>query len=232
MHPPISTVKWKETYRLVNSCYPPCDIWEDIISQSDDWQIAFELEAMSNPRVRQEIGDISIIPKDKMITGKNSWWVISAFTHTKAGRFNNDHFGAYYAANNFLTALKEKAYGLTKQFMEATNEPIADITCRVFLGKIDSKLHDIRDVDSWKNCYTENDYTHSQELATILRGIESNGIVYKSVRDSGGECIAAFWPDIVSIPIQERHTVLHWNGKDISSYFEVREKNHNRISLK
>lgn len=233
MLPIVSRIKWDKTYRLINSCYPPCDVWEDVISQSEDWALAYEIEALSNPRVRQEIGDIQLIPPERMIGGVNSWWVISAFTYPNpmGSRFTDGTFGAYYAADNIATAIKEKSFGLTKQFMEATNEAIIDITCRVFLGKIDADLHDIRQDDQWRDCYLKDDYTYSQRLAITLRDQDSNGIVYQSVRDESGECIAAFWPDVVSIPTQERHIVLHWDGSTVSSYYEIKEKNRQRIAL-
>jgi hypothetical protein len=228
MLPDISKVRWNKTYRLINSCYPPCDIWEDVISKAKDWKLAYEIEAMTNPRIRQEIGEISLIPDNRIIKGVNSWWVIAAFTHINpiGTRFTEGTFGAYYAANNFETALSEKSYH-TKKFMEATEEEIANITCRTLLGKINAELHDIRDFEKWKGCYNPDDYSKSQHLAGKLRDIESNGIVYKSVRNPVGECFAAFWPDVVSIPIQERHVVLHWNGEKISWYYD----NGKRINL-
>jgi hypothetical protein len=231
--PPISHVKWNKTYRLINSCYPVCDVWEDIISNSNDWQLAYELEAISNPRVRQEIGDVTLIPPKRMVTGSNSWWVTSAFTHImpQGSRFTDGTYGAYYAAHDFQTALREKAYGFTKQFMKATNEPIQDIDCRTLLGKIDSNLHDIRDRNDWQKCYHDEDYVSSQLLARKLRENNSNGIVYRSVRNEGGECFAAFWPDVITIPSQERHVVLHWDGEKITSYFEIKGESQERISL-
>lgn len=234
MIPPVAHITWQHTYRLINSCYPTCDIWEDIISNSEDWEIAFEIEAMSNPTIRHQLGDISLIPREKMITGPNSWWVISAFTklNPKGSRFCDGTYGAYYAANNFLTALKEKAFGFTQQFMEATNEEVIDnLQCRVFVGKIDHELHDIRDTDTWSQCYLPDDYTYSQQLGRQLRNQESNGIVYHSVRDKGGQCFAAFWPNVIPIPLQERHVGLHWNGKKIDSYFVIGQKEAKRIPL-
>lgn len=233
MPPPLSDVRWNKTYRLINSCFPPCDIWEDIIEDPEDWEMAYEIEAMSNPRIRQEIGDIALIPPERMLTGRDSWWVVSAFTHVSphGSRFADSTYGAYYAAHDFQTALKEKAHGCLKQFMSATNEPVTDITCRTLVGRIHKELHDIRDKERWRSCYHEEDYTESQKLARILRDNDSNGIVYQSVRHKGGECFAAFWPDVVSIPLQERHVMLHWDGKRISSYIEITDQPLQRVAL-
>jgi hypothetical protein len=48
-------------------------------------------------------------------------------------------------------------------------------------------------------------YEASRALARTLRDSGSNDLTYPSVRDADGRCIAAFWPDVVGIPIQERH---------------------------
>lgn len=230
MNPSLSRVTWEKTYRIINSCYPLCDIWEDICEQPD-WYTLFYIADMTNPRLRQEMGGLFLIPQERMVTGKDSWWVVSTFAHILPSRFNDHTYGVYYAANQFLTGIKEKAFGLTKKFMAATNEPIQDITCRVLVGRIDRDLHDIRDKENWPHCYLGDDYSPSQAFARELRNQDSNGIVYKSVRDENGECFAAFWPDVISIPIQERHVVLHWNGETIVSYFEVKEKQEKRMPL-
>ena len=71
--------------------------------------------------------------------------------------------------NSFITAINEKSNGLTQQFMQATNEDIIDITCRVLLGKIDSNLHDVRDCEKWPKLYKDKDYSQTQKLAQSLR---------------------------------------------------------------
>ncbi|WP_331461816.1 MULTISPECIES: RES family NAD+ phosphorylase [unclassified Pseudoalteromonas] len=42
---------------------------------------------------------------------------------------------------------------------------------------------------------------------------DSNGLLYKSVRDDGRECVAAFKPKAVTIPIQSGHYKYIWSGK-------------------
>lgn len=225
--PKLSHVRWPKTYRAINSCYPPCDIWEDIIASADDWEMAFEIEAMSNDRVRNDLGDIHLIPKERMVIGTNSWWVVSAFTKINplGSRFCDGSFGAYYAADRFLTALKEKAFGTMQQFMLDTAEPIlGDLTVRMLVGSVDAQFHDIRDQAVWRACYHDQDYSKSQALGVALRTDDSDGVVYQSVRDPQGECFAAFWPDVVGIPTQERHVTLHWDGEQFDAYCIVGEE--------
>jgi hypothetical protein len=50
--------------------------------------------------------------------------------------------------------------------------------------------------------------------------LERVGDGYPSVRHDGGQCVAAFWPDVVGIPIQERHLNYAWDGKKVLRYFD------------
>lgn len=51
-----------------------------------------------------------------------------------------------------------------------------------------------------------------QVFGAERRGAGSNGIIWPSLRFAGGNCIAAFWPDVVPIPTQGAHFAYHWNG--------------------
>jgi hypothetical protein len=56
-------------------------------------------------------------------------------------------------------------------------------------------------------------------LARSLRDeADSDGFVYPSVRCPGGEALAAFWPDVVGIPIQGRHLCYRWDGRCADAY--------------
>lgn len=65
-----------------------------------------------------------------------------------------------------------------------------------------------------------NSYAASQPFGQRRRETGSNGICYPSVRHPGGRCIAAFWPNVVGIPIQERHLQYDWDGKRVTRYFD------------
>ena len=63
----------------------------------------------------------------------------------------------------------------------------------------------------------------SVALARELRTAGSNGIVYGSARHRGGECVAAFHPDVVAPCVQAQHLVYRWDGKCIAQVLEVSE---------
>jgi hypothetical protein len=46
--------------------------------------------------------------------------------------------------------------------------------------------------------------------------------VYDSVRRSGGECAALFWPDCVAPCVQGLHYAYHWDGERIGQVTELR----------
>ena len=48
-------------------------------------------------------------------------------------------------------------------------------------------------------------------------------MVYPSVRRAGGQCVGAFRPKAVGLPIQGRHLQYHWDGSRISRYFDYAE---------
>lgn len=214
-------IEWPEYYRIISSRYPPIDIFERI-ADPEEWESLYEIESMTNPRIREDIGKIALVPKDKRVTGSGASYVMSSFTHISPGkpsRFSNgQNFGVYYVAKIFETALIEVAYHRA-EFFKATNDP--PLTCdeRVLKGSINAKFHDIRP-PRYKDLHNPDSYQNSQDFARNMRAANSNGLIYNSVRHQGGECIAAFWPNVVGLPIQTRHLRFSWDGKKISKYFD------------
>ena len=138
----------------------------------------------------------------------------------KPTRFSDGSYGVYYAAQKFETALREVAYGWGR-FYAATNDEPHDEAFRVLEGKIDKIMHDIegKGWDALLDPDPDN-YARPQAFAYALREAGSNGIVYPSVRHSKGRCIAAFWPDVVTIPIEGKQIALKWDGRAIGAWFD------------
>ena len=107
------------------------------------------------------------------------------------------------------------------RFYASTSDPPHDETFRTYEGAIDSVLHDLRKGD-WAIFLDPNptNYVYAQTLGGRLRDSGSNGVVYPSVRHRKGECIGAFWPDVVDIPVQTKHIMLRWNGEKITAWFD------------
>jgi RES domain len=95
---------------------------------------------------------------------------------------------------------------------------------RVLTGRIGALLHDIRGANQrWAPLLDPASYVASRDFGRELRAAGSNGIVYPSVRRTGGQCIGAFRPKAVGLPVQGRHLQYHWDGSRISRYFDYAE---------
>lgn len=219
---PARRVSWKATYRLIPSRFPPIDLFERVAS-SDDWEMLYALEGLTNPRLRDEAGNIQLVPPARRVTGPGASIVMAPFTHaskSRPSRFTDGAFGIYYAGNAFNTALLEVAFHMGR-FHSSTSDPPLTGTYRSYKGSIDKVMHDIRG-DQYAHLLSAdtNEYPRSQAFAKVLRNAGSNGIVYPSVRHARGQCIAAFWPNVVSIPFQDRHVQLRWDGARMAGWFE------------
>jgi hypothetical protein len=219
-------VDWPEYYRIISSRYPPIDLFERV-APPEDWDILAEIETLTNPRVREQIGEISSIPVSRRVTGNGASYVLAPLVHfspSRPSRFSDGtSYGVFYAAKELETAIHEIAYHLSK-FYAATEEEGLKVDQRILKGKINSSLHNITG-DGWDKEHNPNDYKAAQALARKLRDDESNGVLYNSVRKAGGVNFAAFWPDVMSIPVQTNHIQFNWNGQYINKYFVLTKKN-------
>ncbi|WP_421131741.1 RES family NAD+ phosphorylase [Alteromonas sp. A079] len=213
MHNEVKTLlpDWEKLHRLVPSHFPPIDLFENVASP-DELDIVFAIESLTNDRLRDEVGNLALVPAEERISGPGSTSVMAAFTHISIPtRFADGvEYGVYYGARDLHTAFAETIYHREK-FLSATNEPDTELTMRCYINKVALALHDIRG-DAFAHLHTD-DYTPSQQFAKNMRATGSNGLLYKSVRDKGGECVAAFRPKAVTIPIQGGHFRYIWSGK-------------------
>lgn len=221
---PVSPVAWKPCWRIIPSRFPPIDLFERVVAP-DDLEAVFKLEALTNPRLRDEVGDISLVPPEDRISGPGTSPIMAAFTHLnpEGSRFTDGTFGVYYAANDLKTAIAETRFHRT-QFMRATAQARMDMDMRVYNADLDCDLHDLRGGKSdFPLVYLPDNYAAGQHLAKTLRDEGSNGIAYDSVRADKGQCVAVFRPRLLSNCRQERHLCYVWDGHDIAQIYEKRE---------
>jgi hypothetical protein len=218
--PPVRRVRWSRTHRIVASRFPPIQLFERI-ADPHEWEVLAELESLTNDRVRQEIGDISVVPPDERVSGPGASFVMAPFTHLgRPSRFSDGSFGVYYCGRERTTAIRETLFHMGR-FYEATKEAPLDVDMRVLVGKVDAPLHDVRGgAPRWRAVHDPDDYGPSQALGRRLREAGANGIVYDSVRAPGGQCLAALRPRVVTPPVQGPHLTYHWDGARMDRYFD------------
>jgi hypothetical protein len=212
-----------DVYRIVSSRFPPVSLF-DRISEAGDLEAVFAIEAMTNERLRHEVGEISLVPVEDRVVGPGATPIMAAFTHLdpEGGRFTDSTFGAFYAGLTLDTAIAETKYHREK-FLAATQDGRSiDIDMRVYFARLDGDLHDVR-TGAPARIYHPTDYSASRALGRRLRSEGSNGIIFNSVRDEGGTCVAVFRPRLLSDCRQERHLTYQWDGERIANIFEKRE---------
>lgn len=197
----------------------------EAVADPDDLDAVFEIEAMTNDRLREEVGELALVPKEDRVSGPGSSAIMAAFTHLNpvGSRFTDGSYGIFYAGRSIETAIAETRYHRTI-FLEATQEPAQELDMRVYAVDLVAEMHDIRGKqDVLPQLYHPTNYGMSQATANELREAGSHGIVYDSVRDEGGECAAVFRPRLLADCRQERHLCYVWDGSSIRDVYEKKK---------
>ena len=218
--PSLAAVVWRPSHRIVPSIFPPRGLF-DAVADPADLDAVFALEALTNDRLREQLGHLRRIPPERRVSGPGTTPVMSAFTHVHpdGGRFSTAKFGAYYAARELPTAIAETVYH-RERFLRASKEPPIDLQMRSYLGNIRADLHDVRGGD-WPRLHDPHSYAISQAFATRLRDKGSEGIVFDSVRKPGGQCVALFYPDLIGPVKQGPHLLYRWDGARIEAFIQA-----------
>ena len=107
-------------YRLVNGKYPPIAIFDDVADQSD-FDALFAVQALTNPRLQNEVGDLNRVPPAERpwgIPGCN--YALGPFVHVSpaGSRFSDGAYGVFYCADRMATALAETRYHQQRYFQQ------------------------------------------------------------------------------------------------------------------
>ena len=78
--PPLARIVWTPCFRIIPSRFPPIGLF-DRVAAPEDLEAVIELESMTNPRLRDEIGEIQLVPPDERISGPGTSIIMAAFTH-------------------------------------------------------------------------------------------------------------------------------------------------------
>ena len=221
--PPLVHVRWMPCWRIIPSRFPPVNLFERVADPAD-LDAVIEIESMTNPRLREEVGELHLVPMEDRISGPGSSYIMAAFTHLnpEGSRFSDGTWGVYYAARDLETAVAETVHH-RERFLQATDEPPMELDMRVIVADLDGELHDLRSLGIGRpELLDPEDHAPARSLGRILREAGSWGLVYCSVRRKGGENAAVFRPPVLSNCRQERHLCYVWDGRRISHVYEKR----------
>jgi hypothetical protein len=220
---PVRRLLWRNAVRIIPSVFPPVNLFERV-ARPEDIDAVQAIESAYNPRLRDAVGDLSLVPRDERVVGPGAGYIMAAFTHVspEGSRFSNGTYGVFYAAQRETVAISETRFH-RERFMRATKEARCELDMRVLGVTVKAPLHDLRGMrEIMPDVYRPDDYAASQLLGGALRAGGSSGVVYDSVRHEGGKCIGAFRPRLLSNCRDVKHLRYVWDGSRITDVFEVR----------
>lgn len=217
-------MRWQQACRIVPTRYPAVSLF-DRVADADDFDALYALEAMTNERVRDEVGQIERVPRDERVFGPGSSPIMAAFTHVNVlgSRFSDGRFGVFYAARERATAVAETRHH-HGNFLAATKQPAMHLPMRLYHVAVDARLHDLRPVGAVsETVYDPDDYGPARALGHALHAAGSAGVAYRSVRRPGGQCAGLFRPRGASRCLHAAVLLYAWNGQTFTDVFEKTE---------
>jgi len=220
----LRRVRWSPACRIVPTRHPTIYLF-DRVADADDFDALYALEAMTNERVRDELGQVELVPRDERLFGPGSGPIMAAFTHLNplGSRFSDGSFGVFYAARDRATAIAETGYHHGR-FLAATKEPPMHLPMRLYHVNIDARLHDLRPAGAADaEVFDALRYDASRALGIRLRAEGSGGVVWRSVRHPRGQCAGLFSPKGASNCVHAAYLLYAWDGTGFSDVYEKLE---------
>ncbi|WP_144112837.1 RES family NAD+ phosphorylase [Paraburkholderia sp. BCC1886] len=231
---PTAQLDWSPAYRVIPTRFPAVNLF-DRVASPDDFDALYALEAMTNDRLRTEIGELDLVPREERRFGPGYGPIMAAFTHLNplGSRFSDGAYGVFYCARSRDTAIAETRYH-TAQFMQATHEAPTRAQMRLYTVVAQGSVVDIRgdvrndatsDGTSDPAVLSPVDYLPGQSLGRAVREAGAPGIVYPSVRDraGAGECLAAFKTTLLRDCHHAAYLEYNWNGSSVDMVFELNQ---------
>jgi len=203
---PVVPITWTPAVRVVPR-FPPIQQLEQFEA---DLQAAVVAELASvNPAI---IGNLRLLPPGLLPAGPGASRIITSYTFSRSGRFNDDTFAAFYGAESLVTAIVETVHHIVGALRDSKAPP-QTLPPRLVLH-FNVRANDVIDARSaaYPEIYDPDAYVESQRFGTFVHQQGHHGIVYRSVRRPTGECIAAYAPADLSDCREDRELVYRYAG--------------------
>lgn len=219
----ISPVNDRGLVRLIPATYhkPPC--LRGLVDSDEEMAILAEIEGLTSGRLLAEQGRNQHFDRRELAWQRRkndlrvygNTHVNAAFTYTREGgnRFNSGDRGAWYCSWDALTSVAEVAFHRTRElrFIGIFNDTVRYVELLAdFIG-------DFPDITDTPNHAALNEnpalgYPSGQVLAQSLQRDGHRGLIYPSVRHSGGRCLVVFEPATIQNVRPGASWQLEWSG--------------------
>jgi hypothetical protein len=214
--PRTRLVRQNDTHRLIPSKYSEAgaSVLSRIAADAAHLRDIFDLDNATNERLLAENGLLPGIGIRELVFGVPYYRIVNAaycHAHPLGSRFNGPDRGAWYAAFEIETSQVEVAFHKAIELAEVQwfeeQETFDD-----YLADFSAEFHDIRGDEQFADCLAPDSYTASQDLAYQLLDADSLGVIYPSVRNASGTCVACFRPALVMNVRKGRTYRFAWQG--------------------
>lgn len=203
-----------EGYRLINSKFPPIALFDDV-ADAEEFEALYQLQALTNPRLRNELGDLALLPYEEIpFRIRGCSYAAAAFTHVNpdGSRFSDGSFGVLYIADTLATAIAEVSHHQSRYWEKVTGLRFERFVFRGLRCTFDERgCRDALALEHDHPIFAANSYTASRALGHALRRARMPGLRYRSVRNEGAICWALMTPRHVQDVVQTTHIEMVWN---------------------
>lgn len=204
--PSVISIQYRNTHRLVKAEYASETQLKELQIRRESEYLALELDSATSPDSVAAAPNLSRIGPRELVYGIPGAAIVNAafvFSGPHGGRFHSAGRNAWYAGKLLRTAQAEVAFHRLQFLRNAgITVPIA-IEFQDYVADFAGDFHALTKAEE-RTCLKPGPipqcYLPGQALAQRLLIEGSRGIVYQSVRDSGGTCIACFRPALVFNP--------------------------------
>lgn len=218
----ITSINDRALVRLISETHHKPPVLRGLVDTDEEAAILAELEGETSARLIAEQEGSPALDRRELAFARRAHdlglygetHINAAFTYTRAdgNRFNSGERGAWYCSWDLLTSAQEVGFHRTRELGyigryedEARYvELLAD-----FIGDFPD-LHGV--THPALQADPQSGYPAGQALADDLRRQGHRGLIYPSVRHSGGRCFVAFDPGIIQNVRPGASWKLVWAG--------------------
>ena len=90
----VASLAWTPAFRVIPTRFPAVNLF-DRVASPEDFDALYALEAMTNDRVRTEVGDLDLVPREERRFGPGYGPIMAALTHLnlQGSRFSDGSYG-------------------------------------------------------------------------------------------------------------------------------------------
>ena len=213
---PVVREAFPRTVLLVSTARLRPPVLEALVSAEDAAALA-EIEGATSNRLLAESRGTDGIGRGEFIHGvPYASFVNAAFAYGKpreANRFNAAH-GAWYAALDVETCLLREVAHHMSEFLARSGQLKGIVEYAEMFASMAGEFVDVRQTPGHPCLDPDRavGYPIGNAIGDAARGQGLNGIIYPSVRQAGGTCIAALRPHAVQSVAPGAVYRLEWSG--------------------